>query len=577
MDRYVRAFLFALTVLWPGLASAEITVTRIDTSHYPAIEATVEVPGADIADRPTFVLYENYGSDPKAQEMKAVVPAVENATNWVVVLDATKSVPKKDFGESKQAALEFVRDLPDSDRVAVFRINGEPIEILSMTPLSTQRADVLKGIEEIERTGLKTRIYDALYVGLDHATRSREAFRARASAVILFTDGRDEGSYLSEEDAIAIAGEAREARIPVFTILNGDAKGEERFQKVALKTGGQLFRGRFPEEKLRPPPDSVARFAIRYESSARVWEAFPGSRVTLQVEYINDNGSTSEMAYKVPFRFWNGEHGLLPWLFIGLGLLLLIAFFVMLWIVLRRATIRRKLPPVSEEVMDGWKPDRPAPRSPSPEEEPPGQITDYTEALARSQNPDARPATIEERSDWSDPEGPGHSGDAGYVREKSADAAVAVARAEEEGARMRMMQAEMPLQRRTPETISLELKEKSYQVLQMALRDAPRYDSAMLVLIGGDPYRQKNEYDLFLEETYMGRSPMASLVVADKSASMLHGKIRRIDQRYVLFDLVSDAGTFLNGRRVLRPRPLRNGDEIQMGHTRFEFRGRSVS
>ncbi|MCB1306457.1 MAG: FHA domain-containing protein, partial [Leptospiraceae bacterium] len=136
---------------------------------------------------------------------------------------------------------------------------------------------------------------------------------------------------------------------------------------------------------------------------------------------------------------------------------------------------------------------------------------------------------------------------------------------------------EMPFHRRTPETISLELKEKSYQVLQMALRDAPRYETAMIVLVGGDPYRQRNEYDLFLDETYIGRSPMASLVVADKSASMLHGKIRRIDQRFVLFDLVSDAGTFLNGKRVLRPRPLRNGDEIQVGHTRFEFRGKPVA
>ncbi|MEQ8351718.1 MAG: VWA domain-containing protein [Leptospiraceae bacterium] len=572
MDRFrylLERSLFILSFLLPGILLADVEITGVDYRAFPEMEVTVEIPSSAEGE-PTFVVYEDYGSGSQAQNLDTVVSAQENGSNWVVVLDATKSVPKKDFLRSRKAALEFVRNLPDADRVAVYRINGKPVQILSMTGLSTERARVLAGIEGIDRTGMKTRIYDALYVGLDHATQARDAYSPRGSGLILFTDGRDEGSYLSEEDAIAIAGEARDAKIPVYTILNGKARGEERFQKIALKTGGEVFKGNFPPGRLKPSSESRSHFTLKYKSAAEIWNRYPGKEIKVRVEYLNEPDRFAEYTYKVPFRFLDGKDSL-AWILVGLGLLLLIAFFVFLWIVLRRAQARKRLPPVSDEVMEGWSADHEKPTR--LEAQPPGQITDFTEALARSQNPEGMPTSVSE-SVPGDQAGP-DSYPVESAQSEAGQKAAATALASDD-AMARIYQSEMPFRTRSPETISLELKEKSYQVLQMALRDASRYEYATLVLVGGDPYRQRNEYDLFLEETYIGRSPMASLVVADKSASMLHGKVRKIDQKYVLFDLVSDTGTYLNGKRVLRPRPLRNGDEIQIGHTRFEFRGKSI-
>jgi len=42
---------------------------------------------------------------------------------------------------------------------------------------------------------------------------------------------------------------------------------------------------------------------------------------------------------------------------------------------------------------------------------------------------------------------------------------------------------------------------------------------------------------------------------------------------YYLFDLISDTGTFLNSKKILRPRLLHDWDEIRMGNTSFIFRG----
>jgi len=48
--------------------------------------------------------------------------------------------------------------------------------------------------------------------------------------------------------------------------------------------------------------------------------------------------------------------------------------------------------------------------------------------------------------------------------------------------------------------------------------------------------------------------------------------MRRIEGGYYLYDLVSDSGTYLNGKKLLRPRLLHDWDEIKAGKTVFIFR-----
>ena len=66
---------------------------------------------------------------------------------------------------------------------------------------------------------------------------------------------------------------------------------------------------------------------------------------------------------------------------------------------------------------------------------------------------------------------------------------------------------------------------------------------------------------------------VAQLVLDDKSVGRLHARIRWRDGRYWLYDEGSAAGTTLNFERLgLAPRPLQDGDQIQMGRLRLRFR-----
>lgn len=71
------------------------------------------------------------------------------------------------------------------------------------------------------------------------------------------------------------------------------------------------------------------------------------------------------------------------------------------------------------------------------------------------------------------------------------------------------------------------------------------------------------------EALTVGRGAASDLRLDDPGASRLHLKLVRTGDRYVAEDLGSKNGLRVNGRRLRRPRPLRDGDEIVVGATRL--------
>ncbi|QIP64152.1 FHA domain-containing protein [Leptospira interrogans serovar Copenhageni] len=72
----------------------------------------------------------------------------------------------------------------------------------------------------------------------------------------------------------------------------------------------------------------------------------------------------------------------------------------------------------------------------------------------------------------------------------------------------------------------------------------------------------------------MGNGELSDVVVSDPGVNKQHARIRKIKNRFVLYDLISDGGTYLNGKKILRPRILYDFDEISLGKTVYVFRAR---
>lgn len=78
---------------------------------------------------------------------------------------------------------------------------------------------------------------------------------------------------------------------------------------------------------------------------------------------------------------------------------------------------------------------------------------------------------------------------------------------------------------------------------------------------GGTP--QRHEFDK--DEVTIGRVPGNDIVLPKGNVSKRHSRVIRQDGRFFVVDLKSTNGTYLNGRRITTPSPLRPGDKIYIG------------
>jgi adenylate cyclase len=72
------------------------------------------------------------------------------------------------------------------------------------------------------------------------------------------------------------------------------------------------------------------------------------------------------------------------------------------------------------------------------------------------------------------------------------------------------------------------------------------------------------------DRTSLGRHPNNTLRLVDREVSKEHCTIEKVGNTYLLRDLNSSNGTFVNGRKVKELR-LRDGDEIALGNSRLVF------
>jgi pSer/pThr/pTyr-binding forkhead associated (FHA) protein len=79
-------------------------------------------------------------------------------------------------------------------------------------------------------------------------------------------------------------------------------------------------------------------------------------------------------------------------------------------------------------------------------------------------------------------------------------------------------------------------------------------------------------YEITAAETLIGRNPTTDITLLDEGISREHALISYDpdSDSYTIEDLQSTNGTKVNGRRV-RSAALADGDELEIGHTRFQI------
>jgi len=101
-----------------------------------------------------------------------------------------------------------------------------------------------------------------------------------------------------------------------------------------------------------------------------------------------------------------------------------------------------------------------------------------------------------------------------------------------------------------------------------SLGELPDTGPALIVRTGGG--RSGETFSPQGERTTIGRSPDCGVFLDDVTVSRRHAALLQRDGRWMIEDLGSLNGTFVNRRRV-DSAPLEDGDEIQIGKYRLTF------
>jgi pSer/pThr/pTyr-binding forkhead associated (FHA) protein len=98
--------------------------------------------------------------------------------------------------------------------------------------------------------------------------------------------------------------------------------------------------------------------------------------------------------------------------------------------------------------------------------------------------------------------------------------------------------------------------------------------SALLIVKRGPS--DGSRFLLDVDVTTAGRHPNAEIFLDDVTVSRKHAEFRRSGKGFIVVDLASLNGTYLNGSRV-DSAPLQDGDEVQVGKFKLTFYSASAN
>jgi Ca-activated chloride channel family protein len=146
-----------------------------------------------------------------------------------IVLDTSASMEKA-LDTSREAALRFLQDaIKPKDRAAVITFNDHPNIGVKFSNDLTALAGGLAGLKAERGTAL----YDTIIFSLFYFNGVKGQ-----RAILLLSDGKDEGSRFSFEDCLDYA---RRAGVTIYSIGLGDQLDKKKLSRISEDTGGRAF------------------------------------------------------------------------------------------------------------------------------------------------------------------------------------------------------------------------------------------------------------------------------------------------------------------------------------------------
>ncbi|WP_449244717.1 VWA domain-containing protein [Desulfobacca acetoxidans] len=159
------------------------------------------------------------------------ISSAKSPLSVVLAIDVSGSMKGEPMAEARKAAAIFLDELEKDDHVALITF-GQGVYHLS--DFAAKKHEVREQLQHLEAKEQWTWLYQATLEAMEKAV---QAPTTRA-AVILLTDGKDEGSPVSEE---AVLDRIKGAQVPIYAMGFGSKAQVDYLQKVASASQGAFL------------------------------------------------------------------------------------------------------------------------------------------------------------------------------------------------------------------------------------------------------------------------------------------------------------------------------------------------
>jgi Mg-chelatase subunit ChlD len=282
---------------------------------------------------------------------------------YVFVVDTSESIGPARFDGVRTAIESWVQGIDAKDRVAIVEF-AEKVHVLA--DFSDSKEKTLAAAHTLARHGKKSLIYQALVQAVELSSR-RDAGLPVRRAIVVVTDGKDEGSGLKSDDVLE---QALGSHVPIYAVGYSNLPPAEQRQyldelhRIAGKSGGDYaeVEGAGLTETFAGMKNAIRRVFVAGFSCAECAADSRKVRFDMQVEAGSRTFSDgfdvlatpgppppavqqAPVSTKTKTPWWQRPW----WVYAAAGLLVVIALAGGVWMARRRrakATARRSAPMV---------------------------------------------------------------------------------------------------------------------------------------------------------------------------------------------------------------------------------------